>query len=274
MKRTIFLTFSVLSFYYFQVAFAHDPIFMTSPEAPYKGAFDLHTSVKTVTKPNERELEVEQELTYGITRNLATGISLPLEREEEYSDSGQESVSGFSDPHLMLKYRFWNHDVTGAKYSAAIFGQSTIPVGSSIASQGRDRPSFMSGIAHGREGVHWYYVADARYLYHIQNNQSKPGDQLFLDAAYGIRPFVGGLNDTDIVYFFELNYVHTQKSIAADIENDNSGGDGIFFSPEILISPTNFLMLRLGVQLPLFQALNGAAAPTQLTTKVILEYRY
>ena len=101
--------------------------------------------------------------------------------------------------------------------------------------------------------MHWYYFVSARYRFNVESNNTKPGDRLHLDAAYGIRPVLRGLEETDIVYFFELNYLHENEAELSGLANFNSGGDFLFFSPEVLISPTNRVMLRGGVQIPILQ---------------------
>jgi hypothetical protein len=254
---------------------AHEPIFMISHEAPGKGAFDIHTEITHERQGDERELEVEQEFTYGLTRDLAIGLSVPFVREEAITTSqGQEVKNGLGDPTVRVKWRFWDKDVPRGKYAVAALLQSTIPVGEGEGRLGRDEPSLFAGLAHGREGLYWYYFIDARYLYHIEDNDTKPGDRLYLDVAYGLRPELRGLEETDIVYFFELNYLQEREAELNGAANPNSGGDFLFFSPEVLISPTNRVMLRGGVQIPILQSLNGQQEPKDMTLKVLAEFRF
>ena len=256
------------------LSLAHEPIFMLSPEAPGKGAFDLHTSIQSTKRGNEREFELEQELTYGLTRDLAVGLSVPFVREEGISSQGQNVENGLGDPSVMFKWRFWDKDLPRVKYSVSAILQSTIPVGRGDGRLGRDKPDILTGLAHGREGLYWYYFVDVRYLYRVEDNNTKPGDRLHLDAAYGLRPELRGLEETDIVYFFELNYLHEYRAQVNGLDDPNSGGDFIFFSPEILISPTNRIMLRGGVQIPIIQSINGAQDPKDYTFKLVAEFRF
>ena len=253
---------------------AHEPIFMMSHEAPGKGAFDIHTAIRHEEQGSTREFELEQELTYGLTRNVALGLSIPYIREETITSEGQEVEGGLGDPAIRMKWRFWDKDLPGVKYAIAGMLQSTIPIGDGNGRRGRDKPSVLTGLAHGREGLYWYYFMDARYLYHVEDNDTKPGDQLYLDLAYGLRPELRGLEETDVVYFFELNYLHERKAESNGQSDPNSGGDFLFLSPEILISPTNRLMLRGGFQIPVLQSLNGQQEAKELTLKVLAEFRF
>ncbi len=253
---------------------AHEPIFMISPEAPGKGAFDMHTEVRHERQGDKREFELAQEFTYGLTRDLAFNLTIPFMREEVETAQGQEEKNGLGDPKLRLKWRFWDKDLPGVKYAVAGVLESTIPTGEGEGRLGRDKPSLLAGLAHGREGLFWYYFVDARYLYHVEDINTKPGDRLFLDAAYGIRPELRGLEETDIVYFFELNYLHENRARVNGLLNPDSGGDFLFFSPEVLISPTNWIMLRGGVQIPILQSLNGQQQPKDFTAAVLVEFRF
>lgn len=256
------------------VAEAHEPIFMISHEAPGKGAFDIHTEVTHDRQGDERELELEQEFTYGLTRDMAVRLSIPYVREELMESTGQKEQGGLGDPKVRLKWRFWDKDLPGAKYAVAGVLQSTLPVGDENGRLGRDKPSFLAGLAHGREGLYWYYFVDARYLYHVPDDETKPNDRIYLDVAYGLRPELRGLEETDIVYFFELNYLHERKAEVNGMNNPDSGGDFLFFSPEVLISPTNRVMLRGGVQIPILQSLNGQQEPKDFTFKGAVEIRF
>ncbi|MFQ5589200.1 MAG: hypothetical protein ACE5F7_10210 [Nitrospiria bacterium] len=252
-------------------SWAHEPIFMVSPEAPGKGAFDIHTGVTHERQGDERGLELEQEFTYGLTRDLAFKFSVPFVRDEEITPLGQDTKNGLGDPRIRIKWRFWDRDLPGVKYSVAGVLQSTLPVGGEM---GRDKPSILTGLAHGREGLHWYYFVDARYLYPVDDRGTKPGDRLYLDAAYGLRPVLRGLEETDIVYFFELNYLRERRAEINGTLDPDSGGDFLFFSPEVLISPTNRVMLRGGLQVPILQSLNGRQAPKDMVLKLLAEFRF
>lgn len=273
-QRGIIVIFLLMGIVHPMVARAHEPIFMISHEAPGKGAFDIHTEVTHERQGDVRGLEVEQEFTYGLTRDLAVGFSIPFVREEEAASTGQEVENGLSDPAVRIKWRFWDKDLPRVKYGVAAVIQSTIPVGQEGGRLGRDKPSLLAGLAHGREGLYWYYFADARYLYHVEDNNTKPGDRIYFDVAYGLRPELRGLEETDIVYFFELNYFHERKAEVNGITNSDTGGDFLFFSPEVLVSPTNRVMLRGGVQIPILQSLNGQQEPRDFTFKSAVEFRF
>ncbi len=269
----IILLFAYLIISCSGTAFAHAPVFMLAPEAPGKGAFDLHTSLTHSRKGDERYTEAELEFTYGISRDFAVGFEAPFAREEHYEEGEEQSViQGIANPKAFLQWRFWDRDTLGAKYSSALRLGSTVPVGDK--SVARDKPTLMAGMAYGMESLKWYYFIDARYQYNTEDNNSKPGDKFFADIAIGLRPRLGALEDTDTVFFLELNYMNEQYARTRDVNNPNSGGDFLFISPEILISPSNRVMIRAGTQIPIYQETNGVQEPKDITYKLVVELRY
>ncbi len=55
------MTLLLMSLAYAVPAQSHEPIFMISPEAPGKGAFDIHTEITHERQGDERRFELEQE---------------------------------------------------------------------------------------------------------------------------------------------------------------------------------------------------------------------
>lgn len=252
---------------------AHSPLFMLAPEAPGKGAFDLHTSITHGRQGDNRSTELEQEFTYGVTRDFAAGFSVPLVRDEQAAAGGTQTTdTGIDNPHFFGQWRFWDKDVLGAKYSAAMRLAATIPVGDKIIA--REKPDFMAGAAYGMESLKRYYLVDIRYLYRVDDGGSKPGDRFFADAAVGLRPRLGKLEETDTVLFMELNYMNEARAETGGAQNPDTGGNYISLSPEVLISPSNRLMIRGGVRIPIYQELNGTQQPKDFTFKLVIETRY
>lgn len=273
LRNIIFSVAFLLVAWMSEPAFSHAPVFMMAPEAPGKGAFDLHTDIEHARQGDERHTEVEQEFTYGINRDFALGFAVPLAREEHAPESGEQtSATGIDNPEIFGQWRFWDKDILGAKYSSALRLSGTAPIGDKNIA--RDKPSFMAGLAYGMESLKWYYTFDTRYLLHIEDDGAKPGDRFFADAAVGLRPHLGGLEETDVVLFVELNFMNELKARSNSRSNPDSGGSYLFISPEVLISPTNRLMIRSGVQIPVYQDLNGTQEPKDFTFRIVIETRY
>ena len=139
------LSFALIGVLYPIPVPAHEPIFMISPEAPGKGALDVHTAFEHRRQGDKRGLELEQEFTYGLTRDLAVQLSVPFVRDEEIKAQQQDIDNGLGDPRVRLKWRFWEKALPGVRYSVASVLQSTLPVGNGEGRLGRDKPSLLGG---------------------------------------------------------------------------------------------------------------------------------
>lgn len=241
---------------------AHEPLFMASHEAPGKGAFDAHLEVTGDRTDREDETEYELEATWGLTRDFAVRVGLPFVAEQ----------SGSGDPSVGVKWRFWDRDVLAGKYAAAAFLRSTVPLGEEGI--GRDRPSFLAGLAHGKEGLRHYYFVDARFAYAVADGGDKPGDTLFLDASYGWRPVTRGLEQTDVVLFFEANWEDHDPDRRDGIPVPASGGRIFSLAAEVLVSPHNRLMIRAGLQVPVSQNLAEGAPRREPGFRLATEFRF
>ena len=255
-------------------ASAHEPLFMMSHEAPGKGASDVHLAVHGERGENEDETEFELEYTRGLTRNVALKISTALVRREERVLDLIEGSTGIGDPSIRMKWRFWDRDVLAAKYAVAAMIQSTIPVGEGGGRLGSERPAILAGLSHGRESLEWYYFADIRYLRRVADAGTKSGDRLFMDASVGWRPYLAGLEETDAVLFLEFNYAHAFEREVDGATVRDTAADYLFLAPEILLSPTNRLMFKAGLQIPLVQAVKSPEMEAHTTFVLETEIRF
>ena len=248
---------------------------MMSHEAPGKGAFDLHAAFQRESQGDQTEREFASEFTLGFTRDVALQMSFPYASISEDAPSGLTSKSSFSDPSARIKWRFWDKDLLGKKYAAAFAFQSTIPTGSET---GRKNPVFLTGLSQGREGLRWYYFVDTRYRYAVaEADGTKPGDQIWIDAAYGIRPWVRRLEQTDVVFFFEVNYLSERPGVMTGGAKDtNSGGNFLFISPSALIRKRLTLFLdaaSLTMSFP-HRSADRLAEMTRTAAKAILQITF
>ncbi len=236
---------------------AHEPLFMASHEAPGKGAFDMHLEVTS----EQGETEYELQATWGFTRDVAVRVGVPFLAQ----------ASGFADPRVAVKWRFWDRDVLGGKYAVAALLETTLPLGEQGI--GRDRPSVLVGVVHGREGLHHYYFLDARYAHSGADDGERPGDVLFLDGSYGWRPVLRPLDQTDVVLFFEVNWEDHVPERRGGVD-PMSGGRFLSAAAEVLVSPSNRLMIRTGVQVPVSQRIPPGAPRRDARFRVATEFRF
>ena len=252
---------------------AHEPLFMMSHEAPGKGAKDVHVALHSERGVDERETEFETEFTVGLTRDIAFKIGLPFISEETYGDN-PSAEQGLGNPNFMIKWRFWNHDVLGAKYAIAGMLKTALPLADQgEAFIGSAHPNLLAGLSHGKESLYWYYFVDFRYQTILEKDNVDPGDKIFTDIALGWRPYLHKLEDTDVVLFLELNYLTKVKDKLNGVLRDKTDYQLISIAPEILMSPTNRIMFKAGIQIPLVKLGGDRAEPPASQFVIEFEYR-
>lgn len=244
-------------------ALAHEPLFMMSHQAPGKGAFDIHAGLAGARGQEVNQTSLETAFTLGLTRDLAVQVHLPgLVVDQPLLDRSRTTQVGLDDGALKVKWRLWDADQIGRKLAAAVMLESTLPLHGGA-------PLLTTGLAQGMESLHWYYFVDARSRFQASNPGDGPGTRFFADIAGGWRPYLHGLDDTDVVLFLETNFEHRLPDQSGGLALADSGGDLLFLSPEILASPSNRVMFKTGIQFPLLQFPNGdqAAEPTRFVVE-------
>ena len=110
------------------------------------------------------------------------------------------------------------------------------------------------------------FFGDAGYTLKTSANNFEFGDVFNYDATvrYRIFPAKYGADfpTHDLFLFMEINGVFAQKAKSSGIKLTNSGGNQIFIAPGFQFLLLNNLVVEAGIQLPVFQDLNGAQLGT------------
>jgi hypothetical protein len=239
---------------------AHDPVFAPGPHTLFKGGVEIHVGAQRVERDNSASKEYETALLYGITGDWVAGIELPYEQDAQ--------ESGVGDVSLITKYRFWRDDQFRAQESAAVLARVKLDSGGETGTGSTDA---LLGITYGYEGLKWYRWAAARYRYNGKDdNGLKRGDKLFLDAVVGIRPRKLEYRAPDAVWMLELNAEWTDRAERNGGTLANTGGTEIFLSPGLMWTWRNFA-IKPGVQIPIYDNLNGNQPPTDYRAVIGVE---
>ncbi len=249
---------------------AHDPVFGIGPHVLFKGGVEIAPEVRTRKKGGDRDTELGLELTYGITGDWAAGVELPYARVS----AGGESSSGVGDASLFTKYRFWRKDSLGLQRSATILlkVKTDTAANKDAPALGTGTTDAIMGLAYGYESRKWYHWAGARYRKNGTNAAGlRRGDKILLDLVTGIRLKPTGYLEPDTVWLLELNGEFGQRAERNGFELANTGGTQIFLSPGIFWTQRNFA-IKAGVQIPIYQDLNGDQEEPDYRVKLIFEW--
>ncbi|MFV2059694.1 MAG: hypothetical protein ACC653_03360 [Gammaproteobacteria bacterium] len=249
---------------------AHDPVFGIGPHVLFKEGIETAINLESDKAGNDKEKAIALEMTYGLTGDWALGFGLPYEFKEE----GAQSSNGNGDFAIFTKYRFWREDSLGLQESAAVLLKVITDTAASNKNPALDKGTTDSilGLTYGYEGRKWYRWASARYRFNGTNNAGVDrGDKILIDFVGGIRPNQTGYRETDIVWLLELNSEIGQRAQSNGADLVNSGGTEVFISPGIFWTKRNFA-IKAGVQIPVYQDLNGIQQDSDYRAKMTFEW--
>lgn len=250
-------------------ALAHEPIFGLGAHTLFKGGYGVEVEVESKRAGDNREDILAYHLSYGVTPDFTIGLVVPrfIEKKE-----GNSSSSGLGDLSLRAKYRFIRIDEAGATTGVALNLAGTLPSGDETKTPalGSGSAAFLVGLAVSREGLRHYFFSDITYLMKTEANSARLGNILFLDIAYGIRPWRTEYLRPDLVLVVEFNYEREESTRMNKVKDVDTGGETLFVSPGFLLSYRN-AMLKGGVQIPVYRDLNGIQEEVDFTALVSIE---
>jgi len=249
---------------------AHDPIFGIGPHVLYKGGIEAALETHLEKTGEEKEIEADLELVYGMTGDWAAGIELPYASKKDASDSS----NGLADIQLFSKYRFWRQDSLGLQKSAAVMIAFNLNNGDDTASPklGNGANDVISGLTYGYESIKWYHWASVRYRYNGENDAGfHVGNKTLIDFVVGWRPTPPEYKKTDTVWLLELNTEIGERSGLNGKQLLNSGGIESFLSPGIFWTLRNFA-IKAGIQIPVYNDLNGSQDKSDFRAKASFEW--
>lgn len=262
----------VIAFTSASSAFAHEPVFSLGPETIYKDGVGIETEVEYEKSGSERSFDLHEEIIYGLREDLSLTARFPFILEKKELDS---TSSGFGDLALRAKYRFYKKDYFGAQDKAAFIGGVKFPTGDEDKNPSLGTGSFdyLLGLTAGHESLKWYYFGTVRYRINNENGSNEKGDKFLYDIAFGLRPVLKEYYEPDLVLLLELSGEHRNKDIISGVKNIDSGGDILYLGPTFLWSYRNW-MIKGGIQLPIYQNLNGDQEDEDFRSVIAVEVHF
>ena len=266
-----FLIISILIFTS-NLALAHEPIFSLGPETIYKGGVGIEAEVEYGKGGSDREAVIHYEIIYGVTENLSLTVELPhiLEKKE-----GTQVSDGLGELALRGKYQLFRRDTLGAQDKAALIYGLKFPTGGEDKKPalGSGSLDHLFGLTVGHESTTLYGFATGRYLLKTESGGKEKGDRVLVDVTFGFRPRLRPYKSWDFVVLLENSYIFAQKNKVDGAKQENSGGKEIFTGPTFLWSIRN-LMIKGGIQFPIWQDLNGDQEERDFRSVLAVEYHF
>lgn len=254
-------------------AVAHEPVFSLGPETIWEGGVGIETKFEFEDARGDQLSALHYEIIYGVTSDLSLTFELPqiLELQED-----GETEHGLGDIEFRAKYQFFKKDLLGAQHKVSgIFGVKA-PTGDddAVPALSTGTTDFLLGVSYGYESRSWYQFLTVRYRLRTERGDLDPGDRLFIDAAIGFRPWQREYTEWDLVALLEMNVELEFDSEFRSTTLPNVGGNTVWLGPTILFSPNPQWMFKGGVQLSVYEDLNGDQEHSEFRAVFAIEFHF
>ena len=215
-------------------------------------------------------------LGYAVSRDLMLFAVLPyFDKRLELTVGGARrarSDAGIGDLRLFGRYTVWRRNWLGATFRVSPFAGLETPTGDD-----NERDAFgrlpaavqlgsgswdpFGGIVATYQTLDFQIDAAISYQANIRANGFEFGDVARLDASFQYRLWPRPLGPGLPAFLYgvlEANLIHQGNNERGGIEDANSGGTRLFLVPGLQYVTKRWIV-EAAVQVPLLQALNGAA---------------
>lgn len=215
-------------------------------------------------------------LGYGVNSDLSLFTAVPyVDKRLELIDSGARrarSARGLGDISVFARYTAFKNNFRGGSFRVAPFAGVEAPTGADDESDSFGRlPASVqpgsgswdpfAGVVATYQVLDFQVDAQASYRANTEANGFEFGDVTRVDASlqYRLWPRVLGAGVPGFLYgVLETNLIHQGKNQSAGSDDPNSGGLSLFVLPGVQYVTRRWIV-EGGVQLPVFQNLNGTA---------------
>ncbi|MCH8118870.1 MAG: transporter [Planctomycetes bacterium] len=252
--------------------FAHEPVFSIGPETIFEGGWGIETEFEFDDAGDGKTSTLHYEILYGLTKDLSLTLEIP---QVLRSREGHMTEDGLGDIMLRGKYQLFRRDTLGAQDKISAILGIKFPTGDEDAKPrlGTGTTDFLFGLSAGHESRTWYRFATLRYFLRTKHDGFGPGDKIFYDVTIGYRPWRREYLQWDLVGLLEMSGEYEFGSELGGKTVRNSGGNTIWLGPSLLFSYRN-IMVKGGIQMPVYQQLKGNQEHNDFRTVFAIEYHF
>ena len=192
---------------------AHEPIFGLGPHVIFQGGVGVEVEFERSgfhsPEGEATEWGFHTEILYGVTEDFSLTLAVPALVGSRDAFAGESFRStGVGDISLRGKYRFWRRDRPGTQDSAAVLAGVKLPTArtSRTPPLGSGSVDYLFGLAAARESRRYYAFADVRLRVNTTGaGGRRRGRELAMDLAVGLRPWLSGYRQPDLVVLLEFS---------------------------------------------------------------------
>lgn len=240
---------------------AHEPLFGLGPELIRKGGYAIEGAIEYERAGDEKEMEIDTDIMYGVNEKLAVSVTMPffLNVEERDTETGDiKKSASLGKIETRAKYLIYKNYDYGKRDQAVLIGGVRWPTVSFDKDPFLENRAidFILAIAIGREMLRNSYFGTLAYVIKTRANGRKDGDEFTLTLAAGFRPEPVSYYNLDWLFFLEFDGVFTMKDKVNCMTDENSGGIVFYIGPTVFVSKKNILV-KAGIQAPFIEKFNG-----------------
>lgn len=251
---------------------AHEPVFGLGPELIRKGGYAIEAEIEHEIMGNDRETIFSPEIMYGVTEYFSISAEMPFFLNVEQQENGTSNTfqsSGLGKIETRAKLRIYHDYQYGQRDQIVFIGGcrlptidkaqdpvTGLPANGKNPSLGNRSLDFVMALAAGRELLTGTYFGTLQYVINTRAYDIKEGNELTLTLAAGFRPHPISYSNLDWVFSLEFDFINTEKSRRAGLDDKDSGGCIGYLGPAVIVSKNN-IALKAGIQAPIFEQVNG-----------------
>lgn len=266
-KENMFACLLLCSIFITSTINAHE-IFSLRADIARQGGFNEDLIIKTTRASKQKNTEFLNRIMYGITEYLTSEIRLPIFLENKIPDivNGQPTALkalGLGKIEALAKIRLYKKYAFQERNQIIAALGILFPTASPRIKRSDGKPilenrsmDFLFGLAGAFETTMWYHFFSTTYRLNTRSHGIREGDQITYSYAVGYRPEAPDVKKVDWVFLFDVDGIITLKDALTPMNNKNTGGYVLFFGPSLFCSKNN-VMLKGGIQAPLFDHVNG-----------------
>ena len=262
--------------------FAHNTLFGHAPRTIWKGGMEIEAEYEwqifkrfyeedhPAANPRDDQVTIHgftAAWTYGLHRDWAVRVSVPVMFATHTSKDDTESRFGLGNIPFSLKWRFYNDPFPGGSIQSGAWVRVTVPtadrsedgklLGEDIEF-GNETWNFQLGWTASYSTRQFYFWFDVAADASTRRSGTGAGPGIAFHPAFAWRVFeLTSYKDFDLILLIESDFAMQAKGSVNSHQNPNSGWIKTHLEGGIQMNITNRIEIKFGYHLPLYRRFFG-----------------
>lgn len=234
-----------------------------------KNAIVAYVEFDQLSYKDDSFMQLVPSFIYAFSDSLSFYTGLPILLKQK---KGEDTQRGIGNLFAELEYAFFNKTTPQAFTRGTILGNITFPTthfshSCDYQTTTTAHGSFFVGATLSHTSTRWYGYLSGGARFFLEKNDVKSGSSFLYEGGIGMNlsnPW--GITALGVI---EANGILTKKDTRDCQENNNTGSNLIFVGPSVCFTGNRWLISG-GIQVPLYQNLNGIQSETRFRSALIM----